>query len=145
MIKTSDISHFILFSVSFSCQKKTKKFIQISKNCKILATFRIPAKKIFIEFGFVIRSINNNLHQRCLLNHLYPDLFFALIVVLQDSCKNLAIFESTCKILNKQVLNSLITRVALVEPRLDFTVVPNSKNCYKYQLFLSTQQFCSFV
>ena len=45
---------------------------------KILAGFWIRANFFFIEFGFVICLINNNLLQRCFLKHLYPVLFFCL-------------------------------------------------------------------
>ena len=47
----------------------------------------------------VLDNMFNNMLQRCFLKHFYPDLFFALIDILQDSCKNFASFESACKIL----------------------------------------------
>ena len=81
LIKNSDISHYIWFSVSFSYQKHINIFSGIQNlarflqdSCKILN----PGNFFFVELGFVTCSVNNNLLQRCFLKHLYPDLFFGL-------------------------------------------------------------------
>ena len=105
LIKNSDISHDIWFSVSFSYQKHINIFSGIQNlarflqdSCKILN----PGYFFFIELGFVTCSVNKNLLQRCFLKHLYPDLFFGLdwylARFLQESCKFWIILQDSCKI-----------------------------------------------
>ena len=105
LIKNSDISHDIWFSVSFSYQKHINIFCGIQSlarflqdSCKILN----PGYFFFIELGFVTCSVNKNLLQRCFLKHLYPDLFFGLdwylARFLQESCKFWIILQDSCKI-----------------------------------------------
>ena len=105
LIKNSDISHDIWFSVSFSYQKHINIFSGIQNlarflqdSCKILSPGYFFFHWIRLRNLFSKQKLASKMFPKTLVPRLYP-YFLALIDILQDSCKNLASFESSCKIL----------------------------------------------